>query len=105
MGNGLPSCCHERSVTQNKKLVIMSLRNPYDAANFEEADALLAVYGFKGYSNGQFNQPNIPAGLEVIFGATSPKGKLPVAIPSVTHPNQTLYPFGYGLNLKGKQIK
>ena len=45
----------------------MSLRNPYDAANFEEADALLAVYGFKGYSNGQFNQPNIPAGLEVIL--------------------------------------
>lgn len=83
----------------------MSLRNPYDAANFEEADALLAVYGFKGYSNGQFNLTKYSLGLEVIFGTALPKGKLPVDIPSVTHPNQTLYPFGYGLNLKGKQIK
>ncbi|MEH3001373.1 glycoside hydrolase family 3 protein [Bacillus pumilus] len=100
-----PRAVMKETAAQNKKMVIMSLRNPYDAANFEEADALLAVYGFKGYSNGQFNQPNIPAGLKVIFGAASPKGKLPVDIPSVTHPNQTLYPFGYGLNLKGKQIK
>ncbi|WP_412857685.1 glycoside hydrolase family 3 protein [Bacillus sp. 179-C3.3 HS] len=100
-----PRAVMKEAMSQNKKMVMMSLRNPYDAANFEEADALLAVYGFKGYENGQFNQPNIPAGLEVIFGAATPKGKLPVNIPSVTHSNQILYPFGYGLNLKGKQIK
>lgn len=100
-----PRAVMKEAKLQNKKVVIMSLRNPYDAANFEEADALLAVYGFKGYANGQFNQPNIPAGLEVIFGTASPKGTLPVDIPSVTHPNQTRYPFGYGLSLKGKQIK
>ncbi|MDM5296770.1 glycoside hydrolase family 3 protein [Bacillus pumilus] len=100
-----PHAVMKEAASQNKKMVIMSLRNPYDAANFEEADALLAVYGFKGYANGQFNQPNISAGLDVIFGTASPKGRLPVDIPSVTHPNQTLYPIGYGLNLKGKQIK
>lgn len=60
----------------------MSLRNPYDAANFEEAEALIAVYGFKGYADGQFLQPNIPAGIEAIFGQTKPKGRLPVDIPS-----------------------
>ncbi|WP_353853954.1 glycoside hydrolase family 3 protein [Bacillus sp. Bos-x628] len=100
-----PRAVLKETKSQNKKMAIMSLRNPYDAANFEEADALLAVYGFKGYANGQFNQPNIPAGLEVIFGTVTPKGRLPVDIPSVTQPNQTLYPFGYGLTMKGKLMK
>ncbi|KOO41945.1 glycoside hydrolase family 3 protein [Priestia koreensis] len=85
---------------KDKKFVLMSLRNPYDAANFEEAKSILAVYGFKGYSNGRYRQPNIPAGIEVIFGTAKPKGKLPVNIPSVTQPGKILYPFGYGLKIK-----
>jgi beta-N-acetylhexosaminidase len=82
---------------KKKKFVLMSLRNPYDAANFEEADALIAVYGFKGYTNGRFRQPNIPAGINVIFGKATPKGKLPVDIPSVTNPGDILFDYGYGL--------
>jgi beta-N-acetylhexosaminidase len=78
----------------------MSLRNPYDVANFEEAHAVLALYGFKGYSNGRFQQPNISAGIHVIFGEAKPKGKLPVAIPSVTAKGETLYPYGHGIKLK-----
>ncbi|MBP1082324.1 glycoside hydrolase family 3 N-terminal domain-containing protein [Bacillus capparidis] len=90
----------------DKKFVLMSLRNPYDAANFEEAKALIAVYGFKGYSNGRFRQPNIPAGIEAIFGKSTPKGKLPVDIPSITNPDEILYEYGYGLNLKnGKPLE
>lgn len=90
----------------DKKFVLMSLRNPYDAANFEEAKALIAIYGFKGYSNDRFRQPNIPAGIEAIFGKATPKGKLPVDIPSVTNPDEILFEYGYGLNVKnGKPLE
>ncbi|MTH51913.1 hypothetical protein GKZ89_00730 [Bacillus mangrovi] len=87
---------------QDKKFVLMSLRNPYDAANFEESKAVLAVYGFKGYSNGRYRQPNIPAGIQTIFGLSNPKGKMPVDIPSVTQPGEILYPYGYGLTFHSK---
>ncbi|MBS2969164.1 glycoside hydrolase family 3 C-terminal domain-containing protein [Metabacillus sp. KIGAM252] len=100
-----PRAVMNYSQKNSKKFVLMSLRNPYDAANFEEAKAVLAVYGFKGYTNGRFRQPNIPAGIETIFGLSEPKGKLPVDIPSVTHPNEILYPFGYGLKFNGKPLK
>ncbi|MCP6380152.1 glycoside hydrolase family 3 C-terminal domain-containing protein, partial [Klebsiella pneumoniae] len=50
-------------------------------------------------------QPNIPAGVMAIFGQAKPKGTLPVDIPSVTNPGDTLYPYGYGLNIKtGKPL-
>lgn len=100
-----PRAAMKYAQTNGKKFVLMSLRNPYDTANFEEASAVIAVYGFKGYVNGRFRQPNIPAGVKVIFGKAKPKGTLPVDIPSVTRPGETLYPFGYGLNIKnGKPL-
>lgn len=93
------------ALQHKKQFVLMSLRNPYDAANFEEASALIAVYGFKGYANGRYLQPNIPAGVKAIFGQSKPKGTLPVDIPSVTKPGDILYPFGYGVNIKtGKPL-
>ncbi|MXV41794.1 beta-N-acetylhexosaminidase [Bacillus subtilis] len=95
-----PRAVMKAALQHNKPFVLMSLRNPYDAANFEEAKALIAVYGFKGYANGRYLQPNIPAGVMAIFGQAKPKGTLPVDIPSVTKPGNTLYPFGYGLNIK-----
>ncbi|MGD7008233.1 glycoside hydrolase family 3 N-terminal domain-containing protein [Metabacillus sp. 84] len=100
-----PRAAMNYSQKQDKKFVLMSLRNPYDTANFEEAKAVIAVYGFKGYSNGRFRQPNIPAGIETIFGLSQPKGKLPVEIPSVTDPGELLYDYGYGLNVNGKPLK
>ncbi|MBT2574713.1 glycoside hydrolase family 3 C-terminal domain-containing protein [Bacillus sp. ISL-51] len=100
-----PRALMKAAQSYQKPFVLVSLRNPYDAANFEEAKALVAVYGFKGYADGQYLQPNIPAGIEAIFGQTKPKGLLPADIPSVTHPGKTLYPFGYGLNIKtGKPL-
>ncbi|MED4587369.1 glycoside hydrolase family 3 protein [Priestia flexa] len=98
-----PRAVMNYSQSQSKKFVLMSVRNPYDIANFEEANAVLAVYGFKGYTNGRYRQPNIPAGVKTIFGASDPKGKLPVAIPSVTNKGETLYPFGLGLNIKNNK--
>ncbi|NPC90721.1 hypothetical protein HOO54_03235 [Bacillus sp. WMMC1349] len=100
-----PRAAMKYAQLNRKKFVLMSLRNPYDTANFEEAQAVIAVYGFKGYTDGRFRQPNIPAGVEVIFGKAKPKGRLPVDIPSVTHPGQILYQYGYGLNMKtGKPL-
>ncbi|MEC1260349.1 glycoside hydrolase family 3 N-terminal domain-containing protein [Bacillus swezeyi] len=101
-----PRAAMKYAQSKQKKVVLMSLRNPYDTANFEEAQAVIAVYGFKGYTNRRFRQPNIPAGVEVIFGKAKPKGTLPVDIPSVTEPGEILYEFGFGLNLKnGKPLK
>ncbi|WP_338443649.1 glycoside hydrolase family 3 protein [Bacillus spizizenii] len=100
-----PRAVMKAALQHNKPFVLMSLRNPYDAANFEEAKALIAVYGFKGYANGRYLQPNIPAGVMAIFGQAKPKGTLPVDIPSVTKPGDILYPYGYGLNIKtGKPL-
>ncbi|AWM15538.1 hypothetical protein D3797_020310 [Bacillus subtilis] len=100
-----PRAMMKAALQHNKQFVLMSLRNPYDAANFEEAKALIAVYGFKGYANGRYLQPNIPAGVMAIFGQAKPKGTLPVDIPSVTKPGDILYPYGYGLNIKtGKRL-
>ncbi|MFJ6411792.1 glycoside hydrolase family 3 N-terminal domain-containing protein [Terribacillus saccharophilus] len=101
-----PRAVMKDAETKNKKFVLMSLRNPYDVGNFEEAKAVLAVYGFKGYSNGAYRQPNIPAGIKTIFGESKPKGKLPVDIPSVNQPEEILYPYGYGLDIRsGKLLK
>jgi beta-N-acetylhexosaminidase len=100
-----PRAVMNAALQHKKQFVLMSLRNPYDAANFEEARALIAVYGFKGYANGRYLQPNIPAGVKAIFGQSKPKGTLPVDIPSVTKPGDILYPYGYGVNIKtGKPL-
>lgn len=101
-----PRAVMKDAEAKNKKFVLMSLRNPYDVGNFEEAKAVLAVYGFKGYSNGAYRQPNIPAGIKTIFGESKPQGKLPVDIPSVNQPEEILYPYGYGLDIRsGKLLK
>lgn len=101
-----PRAVMKDAEAKNKEFVLMSLRNPYDVGNFEEAKAVLAVYGFKGYSNGAYRQPNIPAGIKTIFGESKPQGKLSVDIPSVNQPEEILYPYGYGLDIRsGKLLK
>lgn len=78
---------------QGVPFLVMSLRNPYDVANFPEADAAMAVYGFKALP-----APNIPAGIRAAFGAVNPSGMLPVDVPSVVDDGEIPYPFGYGLS-------
>ncbi|MGM9975273.1 MAG: glycoside hydrolase family 3 N-terminal domain-containing protein [Clostridiaceae bacterium] len=87
--------------------VIMSVSKPYDAANYSEAKAITVVYGNKGMDPTEGLQidksfgPNIPAGIEVIFGGVSPSGKLPVDLPvienGVMDTSKTAYPIGHGL--------
>ncbi len=50
--------------------------------------------------NNRFTKPNISAGIRIIFGESRLQGKLPVDIPSAPNPNQIVYPFGFGLDIK-----
>lgn len=77
----------------NKDTVLISLRNPYDLAPYDNAKAQVVSYGFKGMDPTEGDTlfptkssgPNIPASMGVIFGVVEPKGKLPVDIPSLNN--------------------
>ena len=89
----------------------MSISKPYDLALYEDGCALVAVYGNKGMDPTESLAPdrafgpNVPAGVEAIFGGHAVSGQLPVDIFAVAaapdgtptidtaHP---LYPFGSG---------
>lgn len=66
-----------------KKIIVASMRNPYDIMTFPEIDANILTYGFRPVS--------IKALAKALSGELSPKGKLPVTIPS-------MYPYGHGLS-------
>lgn len=77
----------EYAAEKNKPLVVMAYRNPYDGVYLPDAKAVLAVYGPTGYditSGSNASLPiNIPVGMRTIFGLVKPKGKLPVAMPTI----------------------
>jgi beta-N-acetylhexosaminidase len=77
-------------VATGKPVIVASVRDAYDIGYFPEVKNYLVTYGYT------------PASLEsltkVLFGEIAPKGKLPVMIPVAGHPDQTLYPYGYGLS-------
>lgn len=90
-----PRSVMEYAQAKGKPFLVMSLRSPYDLANFPEADAAMAVYNFKGLP-----APNIPSGIRAAFGTVNPSGKLPVDVPSVTDEGQILYRYGFGLSYR-----
>lgn len=75
---------------QDKLLAVMAIGDPYDIMFMPGAKAYLAVYGTA-------NGPNVPAGVNTIFGLNNPTGKLPVPIPA-SDGTGLLYPEGYGIN-------
>lgn len=102
--------------SNNKKSIVMSVDKPYDVQMYDNADAILAVYGCKGSSvdvtealtGGVTSSkaaygPNIIAGIEVALGTFGASGTLPVAIPKYDRTSgeyltdNILYPRGYGL--------
>lgn len=87
----------------NKKIVVMSTRNPYDIMFMQDVKANIAVYGSSGYDQtqeGQASLPiNIPVGMDVIFGEVRPSGLLPVSIPKLDEEGN-IYEFGHGLYYK-----
>ncbi len=73
-----------------KPLAVMAIRNPYDIMYMPGIKAYIAVYGAA-------EGPNIPAGIDVIFGQINPQGRLPVSIPNSSG-TQILYQAGAGLS-------
>ena len=65
--------------------ILLSISLPYDAATYEDADAIVCTYNPFGNAhdengNGPFNM-NVAVGLCSIFNQSTPEGKLPVEIP------------------------
>ncbi|WP_415330232.1 glycoside hydrolase family 3 N-terminal domain-containing protein [Clostridium perfringens] len=94
----------------NKDTVLISLRNLYDLAAYDNAKAQVVSYGFKGMDPTEGDTlfptkssgPNIPASMGVIFGVVEPKGKLPVDIPSLNNDGTmntkvNYYDYGHGI--------
>ena len=91
-----------------KKVVVLSMQLPYDAARYGAADALLCAYcaqdmpeiptDYSGET--QAYGVNYPAALMIVFGGGTPTGKLPVDIPKLDentrYTDEILYPIGYG---------
>jgi beta-N-acetylhexosaminidase len=76
-------------VATGRPVVVVAVNDPYDIAHFTEAPTFLVTYAG--------NAVALRACARVLFGEVSPRGKLPVAIPSVTDPATPLYPYGHGL--------
>ena len=79
-----------------KPVIVASVRDAYDIGYFTgRVRTYLVTYGYT------------PASLEsltkVLFGEINPTGKLPVMIPVAGHPDQTLYPYGFGLSLTSER--
>jgi hypothetical protein len=92
--------------------VLLSAKLPYDAARYQDADAIVLSYMSSGLdlttradADGSVRNynANLPAALRSIFGGAKPTGTLPVQIPALTvnadgtvsAANQILYPRGY----------
>ena len=94
---------------ENGKAVLLSLNLPYDAATYEDADAILCAYNPYGNAhdadgNGPFNL-NVAVALSTVFGQNKPQGTLPVNVPKVetgkdgevVFSDEVLYKRGTGL--------
>ena len=95
----LPSC----------RAALLSLNLPYDAACYEDADAILCAFNPFGSAhdtegNGPFNL-NVAAALCAAFGESVPQGTLPVNVPKfkeivddkTVFSDELLYERGFGL--------
>lgn len=104
--------CHViEKMHQDKKgkVALLSLNLPYDAACYEDADAVLCAFNPFGSAhdaegNGPFNL-NVAAALCAVFGESVPQGTLPVNVPKFKEvvddrtifSDEFLYERGFGL--------
>ncbi len=73
-----------------KPVVVVAVREPYDAGYLGDAPTVVATYGFRPVS--------MRALAKVLLGVINPTGLLPVAIPDADRPSTSLYPIGHGLS-------
>lgn len=76
-------------IQTGRPVIVLSVELPYDIAYVTSAKTYVATYSY--------NPVSLRAAVRVMFGKASPVGKLPVRIPRANNPQETLYPFGYGL--------
>ncbi len=103
-----------------KTTVVMSSDKPYDVQCYDNADAIVAVYGCKGSSvdptealTGSVTSseaaygPNIIAGMEVMLGVFAAQGKLPLDIPTYngsSYGSNIEYAKGTGITYAAKHV-
>ena len=92
-----------------KKVTLLSVQLPFDAARYQTADAIVLAWAYNSMSEnpgaaestGLEGGPNMPAALYLMLTGEAPTGKLPVNVPKVDdtyqYTSETLYPGGYGL--------
>ena len=97
--------------------VLLSENLPYDAARFQDADAIVLAYmgsglmdPTEGGTTGRqlAGNANVPAALETIFGFNPPTGRLPVNVPviesredgTLSYGSDILYERGFGLSFE-----
>ena len=97
---------------QEGKFILMSVFLPYDAARFQEADAIMITYGARSMNVDPRTDtepmkrygPNIAASLYLMLeGEETPTGKLPVNLPKLNEAgdgylSEILYRRGFGLS-------
>ena len=96
--------------SENGRAALLSLKLPYDAACYEDADAVLCAYNPSGSAHdaegkGPFNL-NVAAALCMVFGQSEPQGTLPVNIPKLqmsadgetVYSDELLYERGSGIS-------
>ena len=92
---------------QHKKTIFLSFLAPYDLPNYAKvSDLMLAGYDPYGYlaldsAPGYFRGPSMQALTRVLFGVKRPQGKLPIAVPNPSKPQELIYPRGFGLSMDG----
>ncbi|MBR4514738.1 MAG: hypothetical protein IKO61_07630 [Lachnospiraceae bacterium] len=99
---------------EGAKVALLSVGLPYDAACYEDADAVMCAYNQYGdahdeFGNGPFNM-NVAVCVCTAFGQSVPQGILPVNIPRVADTSdggieyleEVLYERGYGLKEWGE---
>ena len=103
----------DQAKESGKKTVLISLNLPYDAACYENTDAVLCAYqpygsAYDENGNGPFNL-NVAVALCTAFGQSVPSGTLPVNVPEITvnggeiaFEDEYLYSRGAGLANWGK---
>lgn len=95
----------EQAQKGGKKVALLSLGVPYDAACYPEANAVLCAYQYSGTAhdaegNGPFNM-NVAVAMGDVFGESVPQGTLPVNVPIFANGTfsvgNNLYERGFGL--------
>jgi beta-N-acetylhexosaminidase len=102
----------DKAHAANKKVALISLNLPYEAACYSDADAALCGYqpygaAFDTQGNGPVNM-NVATVLFTAFGKSVPQGTLPVNVPTYSDADKTfsstevLYERGFGMQNWGK---